>query len=78
MDRLNSVVHGEYEAREVRVRHSSLTVVSWQVLLVGAFVGPIYDRGHFRALLIAGSFLIVRLKYHPASEPGCLLSFPFR
>ena len=29
------------------------------VLLIGAFVGPIYDRGYFRLLLIFGSFMIV-------------------
>jgi MFS family permease len=29
------------------------------MLLVGAFVGPIYDRGYLRSLLITGSFLIV-------------------
>ncbi|GIZ39757.1 hypothetical protein CKM354_000312800 [Cercospora kikuchii] len=29
------------------------------VLMVGAFVGPVYDRGHLRALLLSGSFMIV-------------------
>ncbi|KAL8791886.1 MAG: hypothetical protein Q9195_005548 [Heterodermia aff. obscurata] len=29
------------------------------VLFVGAFVGPIYDRGHFKWLLISGSFGVV-------------------
>lgn len=29
------------------------------VLLVGAFTGPIYDRGHLRLLLIVGSFGVV-------------------
>lgn len=29
------------------------------VLLVGAIVGPIYDRGHFRWLLVIGSFGVV-------------------
>lgn len=29
------------------------------VLVVGSVSGPIYDRGHFRYLLIAGSFLVV-------------------
>lgn len=27
--------------------------------MVGAFVGPVYDRGHLRALLLSGSFMIV-------------------
>lgn len=29
------------------------------VLLIGAFTGPVYDRGHLRVLLITGTFLIV-------------------
>lgn len=29
------------------------------VLLVGAFIGPIYDRGYLRTLLVTGTFLIV-------------------
>jgi MFS family permease len=29
------------------------------VLIIGALVGPIYDRGHFRWLLVIGTFLVV-------------------
>lgn len=29
------------------------------VLLVGAIVGPIFDKGYFRYLLVAGTFLVV-------------------
>lgn len=29
------------------------------VLLVGAVVGPVYDRGHFRWLLVIGTFMVV-------------------
>lgn len=35
------------------------SIQSFCVLLVGAFVGPIYDRGHLRALLIVGTFFMV-------------------
>ncbi|USW47345.1 Putative major facilitator superfamily, MFS transporter superfamily [Septoria linicola] len=35
------------------------SIQSFMVLLVGAFIGPIYDRGHLRPLLIVGAFLIV-------------------
>lgn len=35
------------------------SIQAFMVLLVGAFVGPIYDRGYFRQLLIFGSFMIV-------------------
>lgn len=35
------------------------SVQAFMVLVVGAFVGPIYDRGYLRTLLIVGSFLIV-------------------
>ncbi|KAF2171966.1 hypothetical protein M409DRAFT_50573 [Zasmidium cellare ATCC 36951] len=34
-------------------------VQAFLVLLVGAFVGPVYDRGWFRSLLLAGTFMIV-------------------
>jgi MFS family permease len=34
-------------------------VQSFVLLLVGVFVGPIYDRGYFKWLLVIGSFLIV-------------------
>jgi MFS family permease len=35
------------------------SIQSFTVLVVGAFVGPIYDRGHFKILLVAGTFMIV-------------------
>ena len=45
---------------------SSPSVISWigstqafLLFLVGTLVGPIYDSGHVRALLIVGSFLSV-------------------
>lgn len=34
-------------------------IQAFMVLIVGAFVGPLYDRGHLRWLLIVGAFLIV-------------------
>lgn len=34
-------------------------IQAFVVLSVGAFVGPIYDRGYFRALLLVGGSLIV-------------------
>ncbi|KAF2731844.1 MFS general substrate transporter [Polyplosphaeria fusca] len=46
--------------------NSSPSAISWVgsiqaflLLLVGALSGPIYDRGHFRLLLIGGSFMLV-------------------
>ncbi|KAF2719374.1 MFS general substrate transporter [Polychaeton citri CBS 116435] len=46
--------------------HATSSNISWigsiqafLVLLVGAFSGPIYDAGHFRILLIVGSFGVV-------------------
>ncbi|KAJ4305390.1 hypothetical protein N0V90_000921 [Kalmusia sp. IMI 367209] len=45
---------------------SSPSAISWigsiqafLLLVVGTLTGPIYDRGHFRTLLIGGSFLLV-------------------
>lgn len=35
------------------------SIQAFLVLLVGAFIGPIYDRGYFRTLLLVGSFMIV-------------------
>lgn len=35
------------------------SIQAFLVLLVGAFVGPIYDRGYFRSLLLFGTFMIV-------------------
>lgn len=35
------------------------SVQAFLVLLIGAFVGPIYDRGYFRSLLVFGTFMIV-------------------
>ncbi|KAK5136270.1 hypothetical protein LTR08_003877 [Meristemomyces frigidus] len=35
------------------------SIQSLMVLLIGALIGPFYDRGHFRVLLIAGSFGVV-------------------
>lgn len=35
------------------------SIQALMVLLIGAVVGPIYDRGHFRWLLIIGSFGVV-------------------
>ncbi|EME87960.1 uncharacterized protein MYCFIDRAFT_48210 [Pseudocercospora fijiensis CIRAD86] len=35
------------------------SIQAFMVLVVGAFVGPIYDRGHLRALLLLGSFMVV-------------------
>jgi len=29
------------------------------LLLTGAFVGPVFDRGYFRYLLVGGGFLVV-------------------
>ncbi|EME48913.1 hypothetical protein DOTSEDRAFT_162812 [Dothistroma septosporum NZE10] len=53
-----------YESGQLYVESSSS--ISWigaiqafMVLIVGAFVGPIYDRGYFRALLLVGTFMIV-------------------
>ncbi|CAG8908994.1 unnamed protein product [Penicillium egyptiacum] len=46
--------------------HSSSSDISWvgsiaafMLLFVGLFVGPIYDRGYLRTLLIVGSFMVV-------------------
>jgi MFS family permease len=48
------------------LKSSTPSAISWigsiqafLLLLVGAITGPIYDAGHFRALLLCGSFLIV-------------------
>ena len=35
------------------------SIQSYLLLLVGAVTGPIYDAGHFKALVVTGSFLIV-------------------
>ncbi|KAL6705787.1 hypothetical protein ACN47E_006425 [Coniothyrium glycines] len=35
------------------------SIQAFLLLFVGALTGPIYDAGHFRALLIGGSFLLV-------------------
>jgi MFS family permease len=46
--------------------HTTSSNISWigsiqafMVLTVGAVSGPIYDRGHFRYLLVSGAFLVV-------------------
>jgi len=46
--------------------NASPSAISWigsiqacLLLLVGALTGPIYDAGHFRALLLGGSFMLV-------------------
>lgn len=61
---LHSVYQTYYESGALYTETSSN--ISWIgslqafcVLLVGAFVGPIYDRGHLRLLLVVGTFLIV-------------------
>ncbi|KXL46368.1 MAG: hypothetical protein FE78DRAFT_89504 [Acidomyces sp. 'richmondensis'] len=53
-----------YESGQLFTASSSN--ISWigsiqalMVLLVGAIVGPIFDRGHFRLLLVVGSFAVV-------------------
>ncbi|TFY53571.1 hypothetical protein EVJ58_g9380 [Rhodofomes roseus] len=45
---------------------SSISAISWigsiqgfLLLLVGSLTGPIYDKGHFRVLMIVGTFLMV-------------------
>lgn len=35
------------------------SIEAFLLLLVGVFAGPIYDRGHLRALLLIGSFMVV-------------------
>lgn len=35
------------------------SIQAFMVLLVGAFAGPIYDRGYIRWLLLFGSFMVV-------------------
>ena len=53
-----------YESGQLYVESSSS--ISWigaiqafMVLIVGSVVGPVYDRGYFRELLLAGTFMIV-------------------
>ncbi|SMR51491.1 unnamed protein product [Zymoseptoria tritici ST99CH_3D1] len=53
-----------YESGELYTEVSSNiswigSIQSFMVLLVGAFIGPIYDRGYLRTLLVTGTFLIV-------------------
>ncbi|CAK3884310.1 transporter MCH4 [Lecanosticta acicola] len=53
-----------YESGRLYVETSSNiswigSIQAFMVLLVGAFVGPVYDRGYFRPLLVFGSFMIV-------------------
>jgi MFS family permease len=35
------------------------SIQAFMLLTVGAFAGPVYDRGHFRWLLLIGTFLVV-------------------
>ncbi|KAF2863311.1 MFS general substrate transporter [Piedraia hortae CBS 480.64] len=53
-----------YESK--KLFHASSSTIAWigsiqavMVLFFGAVAGPIYDGGHFRLLLIVGSFLVV-------------------
>ncbi|KAH9841219.1 Major Facilitator Superfamily [Teratosphaeria destructans] len=53
-----------YEGGQLFVANSSDiswigTVQALMVLIVGAVVGPIYDRGYFRWLLVFGTFMVV-------------------
>lgn len=62
--RIHSVYQTYYESGALYTETSSNiswigSVQAFCVLLVGAFVGPIYDRGHLRLLLVVGTFLMV-------------------
>ena len=57
---------GVYQTYYEQVNLASASDISWigslqsfLLLLVGAVTGPVYDAGHFRFLLLTGSFLIV-------------------
>lgn len=53
-----------YESRELFTASSSQiswvgSVAAFLLLFVGLFIGPIYDRGYVRSLLVFGSFMVV-------------------
>lgn len=61
---LPSVYQTYYESGDLYTETSSNiswigSVQAFCVLLVGAFVGPVYDRGYLRSLLIVGTFFMV-------------------